>query len=81
MKVRVRLFAIAKQTAGRETVDLELAEGATIAELRARLAAEVPGLAGLIGQMLFAVGARYAPEEVAVPPDVEVACIPPVSGG
>ena len=41
----------------------------------------MPGLAGLIGQMLFAVGARYAPEEAAVPPDAEVACIPPVSGG
>ena len=81
MKVAVRLFAVAKQTAGRETVELELADGATIAQLRSRLAAEVPPLAGLLGQMMFAIEARYAADEAVIPPGAEVACIPPVSGG
>ena len=81
MKVRVRLFAVAKQAAGRETVELEVAEGTSIAALRSRLAAEVPPLAGLLAQMMFAIDARYAAEEATIPPDAEVACIPPVSGG
>jgi molybdopterin converting factor subunit 1 len=81
VKVAVRLFAVAKQTAGRETVELELADGATIAQLRSRLAAEVPPLAGLLGQMMFAIEARYAADEAVIPPGAEVACIPPVSGG
>lgn len=81
MKVRVRLFAIAKQTAGRESIDLELPEGATIGQLRECLGGQVPGLAGMLGSMLFAVGARYAADGTAIPPGAEVACIPPVSGG
>ncbi len=81
MKVRVRLFAVAKQAAGRETVELEVAEGTSIAALRSHLAAEVPPLAGLLAQMMFAIDARYAAEEATIPPDTEVACIPPVSGG
>ena len=81
MKVRVRLFAVAKQVAGGESLDLELPERATIGELRRQLAARVPALAGLSGQMMFAVGARYAADDAVIPPGAEVACIPPVSGG
>lgn len=81
MKVRVRLFAVARQAAGRESLELELPEGATIGELRSRLAAQVPPLAGLLGQVMFALGARYAADDAVIPPGADVACIPPVSGG
>jgi len=81
VNVRVRLFAVAKQAAGRDCVHLELPENATIAELRTRLAVQIPQLSGLLGRMMFAVDAEYAHDDAVIPPGADVACIPPVSGG
>ena len=81
MKVQVRLFAVARQAAGRDSVELDFPGEATIGQLRGQLAAQIPQLAGLMGQMTFAIGARYAADETVIPVGAEVACIPPVSGG
>lgn len=81
MKLCVRLFAAAKQTAGRNSVDVELPEGATIGRLRERLAEEFPQLSGLIRQAMFSIDAEYAGDKQEIHPDADVACIPPVSGG
>jgi len=81
MTIRVRLFAIARQLGGGDTIDLELPAGATIAGLREELAARVPALAALASHLLFAVNQEYAPDTMPIPADAEVACIPPVSGG
>jgi molybdopterin synthase sulfur carrier subunit len=81
MNVRVRLFAAARQAAGRDTVDLDLPQGATIGQLRRRLVQQVPQLCGLVGQLMFAVDAEYARDSDEIPPAADVACIPPVSGG
>lgn len=81
MKVRVRLFAVAKQVAGRESVELDLPEGATIGQLREQLGVQVPPLSGIVAQMMFAIGVQYANDQTRIPPGADVACIPPVSGG
>ena len=81
MKVRLRLFAAAKQVAGRDSLELELPEEPTIGQLRRRLAEEIPQLSGLAGQMMFAIDAEYADDRAPIPAQAEVACIPPVSGG
>jgi molybdopterin converting factor small subunit len=81
MKVRVRLFAVAKQVAGRDSVELDLPEGATIAQLRDLLGNQVPSLSAIITQVMFAVGTQYANDRTRIPPGADVACIPPVSGG
>ncbi len=81
MKVCIRLFAVAKDIAGSDSVWLELPEGATVGQLRERLAAQMPALAAVLPQVLFAVGNDYARDETVIPPTSEVACIPPVSGG
>ncbi len=81
MNVRVRLFAAVRQAAGRDAIDLELPDRATVADLRDRLAIEIPAAAGLMRQMLFAIDAQYVPLDTPLRPDAEVACIPPVSGG
>ena len=81
MKVRVRLFAVAKQVAGRESVEIDLPEGATIGQLREQLGARVPPLAKIVGQMMFAIDVQYANDQTRIPPGADVACIPPVSGG
>ena len=81
MNCEVRLFAVARQLAGADKVTVTLAEGATVADLRAALARAVPELAPLVAHMLFAVGNDYVSDESGLAPGAEVACIPPVSGG
>lgn len=81
MKVRVRLFAVARQAAGRDLVEVDLPEGATIADLRGQLGRQIPPLAALAPQMMFAVAAQYASDGQVIAPGADVACIPPVSGG
>ncbi len=81
MNVRVRLFAAARQTAGRDWLDLQLPEGATIGQLRRQMAREFPQLAGLFARAMFAVDTAYAGDRAEIPADADVACIPPVSGG
>jgi molybdopterin converting factor subunit 1 len=81
VKVRVRLFAVARQAAGQDAVEVELPEGATVGELRDRLALQAPALSGLLRHMMFAIDAQYVPLDAVLRPDADVACIPPVSGG
>ena len=81
MNVRVRLFAAARQAAGRDAVDVELPEGATIAQLRRRLAREVPQVSHLLRGALFAIDTEYAADRDTIHAAADVACIPPVSGG
>lgn len=81
MKLSVKLFAIARQRAGRDSVELELPDRATVSQLRAALAEHCPPLAELIPHVRFAVNSEYAVDAATIPPSAEVALIPPVSGG
>ncbi len=81
MTIHVRLFAAVKQNAGRETVEVVLSPGATIADLRRALAEQLPELTSLFERSLFAIGTEYAAENTVITANSDVACIPPVSGG
>jgi molybdopterin converting factor subunit 1 len=81
VRVSVRLFALARQRAGRPTVELALAEPATVATLKQALIEAVPALAPLLPSLLFAVDSEYAADHQVIRPGAEVAAIPPVSGG
>jgi molybdopterin synthase catalytic subunit len=82
MTVRVRLFAILRQRAGRESVDIEVDEGATVADALAALGRE-PGLAEVLDRVpvRMAVNRDYAVPETKLSADDELALVPPVSGG
>jgi molybdopterin converting factor subunit 1 len=81
VKVTIRLFAVARQLAGRETIQLEVSPGTTVGQLRAQLAAEIPELADVLPHVLFAVGSEYARDDQPISEGSQIACIPPVSGG
>jgi len=81
VKLSVRLFAVARELAGCESVSLELPEGSTVRQLRGRLAEMYPALAAVLPHVLFAIGSQYAGDDAVVSTGSEVACIPPVSGG
>jgi MoaE-MoaD fusion protein len=75
MNVTVRLFAILRERAGRESVEIELPEGATVRDA----IAAVPEADGV--PVLMAVNREVAADDVVLRPDDELALIPPVSGG
>jgi molybdopterin converting factor subunit 1 len=81
MTVRVRLFARARDLAEADALDVALPAGATVADLRARLAADRPALRPLLPRAAVAVNEDFAGDETPIPPGAEVALIPPVSGG
>jgi molybdopterin synthase catalytic subunit len=78
----VRLFAILRERAGRDSLTLELAEGATVADALEALAGE-PTLGGLLGRLPLgvAVNREYAGLDATLSAGDELALIPPISGG
>ncbi|MEA2126211.1 MAG: MoaE-MoaD fusion protein [Solirubrobacteraceae bacterium] len=73
MRLTVRLFAGLKERAGAPTVELELPDPATVADVRTAFDAELP--------YIVAVNRVYARDGEPVGAGDEVALIPPVSGG
>ena len=76
MKVHVRLFAALREQAGSARLEIELPDGAAVADVwrELPLGDEPSGL-------LFAVNRAYADRSRALAHGDEVAIIPPVSGG
>ncbi|MGN6372337.1 MAG: cyclic pyranopterin monophosphate synthase MoaC [Solirubrobacteraceae bacterium] len=82
MTVRVRLFAILRERAGRESLELELADGATVGDALEALARD-PSLGDLLTRMPLgtAVNREYAGLDTRLGASDELALIPPLSGG
>lgn len=80
--VTVRLFAMLRERAGRDAFELELADGATVADALEALR-DRDGLGEMLERMpvLTAVNLEYAANETPLTPGDELALIPPVSGG
>ncbi|MGK2850803.1 MAG: MoaD family protein [Candidatus Limnocylindrales bacterium] len=79
--IRVRLFAMQRETAGTREVALDLPAGATVADAWDGLVALHPGLAPGRASVRFARNGAYADAATALDDGDEVAMIPPVSGG
>ncbi len=82
MRVTVRLFAMLRERAGADSVEIELAEGATVGDAIAALGtdAKVGDLASRL-PLRIAVNREYASEDAPIRAGDELAAIPPVSGG
>jgi molybdopterin converting factor subunit 1 len=81
MNVTVRLFARARDLAGRDSLTLETPSAITVAELRRRIGAACPPLSSLLSRCAVAVNDEFANDDMTVPADAEIALLPPVSGG
>jgi MoaE-MoaD fusion protein len=76
MTVRVRLFAMLRERAGADELELELPDGARVADALERLGALAEGV-----PLVMAVNREYAGADEPLDPGDELALIPPVSGG
>ena len=81
MRVAVCLFARYREATGRDRVEVEVPDGATVEAVWRAVSAAHPVLARYRPHTLFAVGNEYVNPERSVQPGEEVACFPPVSGG
>jgi molybdopterin converting factor subunit 1 len=81
MKIRVKLFAVAKELAGCEAISVELPTPAMIDDVRRAVAAAHPALERILSHAMWAVDAEYADDSTVVNEQSDVALIPPVSGG
>ena len=79
MNIPVRLFARAREIVGSDIIKVEMPEGATVGELRRKLAEIYPRLAELLKHSALAVDEEFAKDDQ--PVRGEVALLPPVSGG
>ncbi len=81
MKIRLLAFASAGDALGFTEGEIELPEGSRVADLRARLDREHPALAPLWPRLAVAVDGRIAGPDEELREGIEVALLPPVSGG
>jgi molybdopterin synthase catalytic subunit len=81
VRVVVRLFAVLREEAGADRVELDVAPGATAEDVWRGLVERHPPLAARRASLTAAVNRRYAPWGEPVAAGDEVAFIPPVSGG
>jgi len=81
IKITVLLFGQARETVGDSTVEVEVAQPATVESAFAVLKTRHPKLAAMERSLLFAVNEEYASREDRLSENDRLAVLPPVSGG
>jgi molybdopterin converting factor subunit 1 len=81
MRVRVLFFGMLKDLADSAAETLDLAEGATVADLLAHCKTRIPRLRESLSSLAVAVNQQYASPETKLKSGDEVGLLPPVSGG
>jgi molybdopterin converting factor subunit 1 len=80
--VTIKLFALLRDKAGRDELQLPVFTG-TVADLLRQVAKEQPALSGLLvpGRVLVSINQEFVAQDAAVRDGDEVALMPPFSGG
>jgi MoaE-MoaD fusion protein len=81
LRIKVRLFAMQRETAGMRELRLELPLGSTVEDAWAAVVEVVPALAPGRSSLRFAVNGDYSAPDRPLADGDEIAWIPPVSGG
>ena len=81
MHITVRFFAVQRAQTGLRTLDLELAEDASVEAAWSLLVQRLPDLEAATASVRFARNSVYVGREVTLADGDELAVIPPVAGG
>ena len=80
MKIDILAFGIAKDIIQSRTLPMDLPEGVTVGDLKAKLTAQFPDFEKL-KSLAIAVNTEYRTDDFSLSENDEVVIIPPVSGG
>jgi molybdopterin converting factor subunit 1 len=81
MRVRILFFGMLKELAGRSSDTLDVAEGASVADVLRHYESQIPRLKDALSSLALAVNQQYAGPDTRLKTDDEIALLPPVSGG
>jgi molybdopterin synthase catalytic subunit len=81
MHIRVKLFAVLRESAGTGDVVLDIPAGATAGQALDVLVTQFPAIAAFREGLAVAVNMSYVPRDHRLSDGDELALIPPVSGG
>lgn len=81
MKVQARFFALYRERVGQRTLDLELDDGATVADAIDLVMRRYPHFSPDPARIVVAVNREYVNHKHPIKHGDELAFIPPVSGG
>ena len=81
MKIKVALFAVAKDLAEASELEIELPDNSNVSTLKSVLVEQVPKLKEIVDRSMIAIDHEFAAVDTTIRPHQEIALIPPVSGG
>jgi len=81
MKIRLKMFAILRERSGVSETELELEEGATVADAVRAVGKRFSPISDLLQRTAAAVNMEYAKASDRLYEGDELALVPPVSGG
>ena len=81
IQIRIKLFAVVRDLAGKENVTLTLPASSTAGDAIDVLLEEYPSMKKWKPHLRVAVNCEYVSKNVSLHENDEVALIPPVSGG
>lgn len=79
--MKIRLFAVLREHAGQDGLDLDVPAGTTAGALKELVRTAVPALGPYLDATRVAVNLAFAPADQPIQPADDVALIPPVGGG
>jgi len=81
MKVRVQFFAQLRDLATAQELIVDLAKGASVAELLEKIYAKAPALRSRDKSILVGAGLEFVDRNYKLTPGEEISIMPPVQGG
>lgn len=81
MRITVQFFSQLKEIAGTEETAIDLHDGATVANLLARIYSATPALEKWDRNILVGAGVEFVERDYVLQPNDQVAIMPPVQGG
>jgi MoaD family protein len=81
MKIQVQFYAQLRDLAGRQTLDVDLAEGTAVSDLLEQIYRKAPVLRSHDKSILVAAGVEFVDRNYRLKSGDEISIMPPVQGG
>jgi molybdopterin converting factor small subunit len=81
MKIRVQFYSQLRDLAGAQTLDVDLGDKATVADLLKKLYQKLPALRARDKSILVGAGVEFVDRNYTIKPNDEISIMPPVQGG